>query len=99
MTRDRPFKWFKTSPEIIRLAVMRYIRFPLSLPSIEDRFDEPGVEAGHDTVRYFWYRFTHVVLRRLVRFWAVIRTVQEDGPVRTSARATLHGGGPSWLFG
>jgi putative transposase len=26
-----PFRYFKTSPEIIRLAVMLYIRFPLSL--------------------------------------------------------------------
>ena len=24
-----PFKYFKTSPEIIRLAVLMYIRFPL----------------------------------------------------------------------
>jgi hypothetical protein len=26
-----PFRYFKTSPEIIRLTVMMYIRFPLSL--------------------------------------------------------------------
>ena len=31
MTKPSPFKYFKTSPEIIRLAVMKYIRFPLSL--------------------------------------------------------------------
>ena len=30
MTRRNPFRHFKTSPEIIRLAVMMYIRFPLS---------------------------------------------------------------------
>jgi len=24
-----PFRYFKTSPEIIRLAVMMYVRFPL----------------------------------------------------------------------
>jgi transposase-like protein len=29
-----PFKYFKTSPEIIRLAVMMYIRFPLSLRNV-----------------------------------------------------------------
>ena len=28
---SNPFRYFKTSPEIIRLAVMLYIRFPLSL--------------------------------------------------------------------
>jgi len=31
MTERSPFRYFKTSPEIIRLAVMMYIRFPLSL--------------------------------------------------------------------
>ena len=31
-----PFRYFKTSPEIIRLAVMMYVRFPLSLRHVED---------------------------------------------------------------
>jgi putative transposase len=31
MTRRSPFRYFKTSPEIIRLAVMMYVRFPLSI--------------------------------------------------------------------
>ena len=31
-----PFRYFKTSPEIIRLAVMMYVRFPLSLRNVED---------------------------------------------------------------
>ena len=30
MTERSPFRYVKTSPEIIRLAVMMYIRFPLS---------------------------------------------------------------------
>ena len=29
MTKLNPFKYFKTSPEVIRLAVMVYVRFPL----------------------------------------------------------------------
>jgi putative transposase len=36
MTQPSPFKWFKTSPEIIHLAVMMYVRFPLSLRNGED---------------------------------------------------------------
>ena len=28
--------YFKTSPEIIQLAVMLYVRFPLSLRNVED---------------------------------------------------------------
>ncbi len=31
-----PFRYFKTSPEVIRLAVMMYVRFPLSLRQVED---------------------------------------------------------------
>ena len=31
-----PFRYFKTSPEVIRLAVMMYVRFPLSLRNVED---------------------------------------------------------------
>ena len=51
MTRPSPFKWFKTSPEIIRLAVMMYVRFPLSLRNVEDLLHERGVEISHETVR------------------------------------------------
>ena len=29
-----PSKYFKTSPEVIRLAVMMYIRYPLSLRQV-----------------------------------------------------------------
>jgi putative transposase len=36
MTQRRPFRYFKTSPEVIRLAVMLYVRFPLSLRNVED---------------------------------------------------------------
>ncbi|MCU4652637.1 IS6 family transposase [Roseibacterium sp. SDUM158016] len=57
MTRPSPFKWFKTSPEIIRLAVMMYVRFPLSLRNVEDLLHERGVEISHETVRFWWYRF------------------------------------------
>jgi len=37
-----PFRYFKTSPEIIRLAVMLYVRFPLSLRNVEDLLHERG---------------------------------------------------------
>ena len=42
MTKDNPFKWFKTSLEIIRLAVMLYVRFPLSLRNVEELLHERG---------------------------------------------------------
>ena len=57
MTKRSPFKYFKTSPEIIRLAVMLYVRFPLSLRNVEDLLHERGVEVSHETVRFWWHRF------------------------------------------
>ncbi|MCF8881043.1 IS6 family transposase, partial [Hyphobacterium sp. SN044] len=52
-----PFRYFKTSPEVIRLAVMMYVRFPLSLRNVEDLLHERGIEVSHETVRYWWNRF------------------------------------------
>ncbi len=52
-----PFRYFKTSPEIIRLAVMMYIRFPLSLRNVEDLLHERGIDICHETVRLWWNRF------------------------------------------
>ncbi len=57
MTKRSPFKYFKTSPEIIRLAVMLYVRFPLSLRNVEDLLHERGVDVSHETVRFWWHRF------------------------------------------
>ena len=52
-----PFRYFKTSSEIIRLAVMMYVRFPLSLRQVEDLLHERGVDISHETVRAWWNRF------------------------------------------
>ena len=30
-----PFRYFNSSPEVIRLAVMMYVRYPLSLRQVE----------------------------------------------------------------
>jgi len=50
MSKPTPFRYFKTSPEIIRLAVMMYIRFPLSLRNVEDLLqvlsEKPGLRRG-----------------------------------------------------
>ena len=57
MTKPSPFRYFKTSPEIIRLAVMLYVRFPLSLRNVEDLLHERGIDISHETVRFWWNRF------------------------------------------
>jgi putative transposase len=57
MSIPNPFSYFKTSPEIIRLAVMMYVRFPLSLRNVEDLLHERGIDISHESVRFWWNRF------------------------------------------
>ena len=52
-----PFRYFNSSPEVIRLAVMMYIRYPLSLRQVEDLLFERGISICHETVRFWWNRF------------------------------------------
>jgi len=54
---DSPFKRFNSSPEVIRLVVMMYVRFPLSLRNVEDLLFERGIDICHETVRFWWNRF------------------------------------------
>jgi putative transposase len=57
MIKRSPFRYFKTSPEIIPLAVMLYVRFPLALGNLEEFMQERGIEISHETVRFWWNRF------------------------------------------
>ena len=57
MAKRSPFKYFKTSPEIIRLAAMLYERFPLSLRNVEDLLHERGIDVSHEAVCSWWRRF------------------------------------------
>ena len=43
-----PFRYFNSSPEIIRLVVMMYVRFPLSLRNVEDLLAERGIDICHE---------------------------------------------------
>ena len=52
-----PFRYFNSSPEITRLAVMMYVRYPLSLRQVEDLLFERGIDISHETVRFWWSRF------------------------------------------
>ncbi len=52
-----PFRYFNSSPEVIRLVVMMYIRYPLSLRQVEDILFERGIDICHETVRFWWNRF------------------------------------------
>jgi putative transposase len=52
-----PFRYFDSSPEVIRLVVMMYVRYPLSLRNVEDLLFERGIDFCHETVRRWWNRF------------------------------------------
>ena len=57
MAQINHFKYYKTSPEIIKLAVMYYVRFPLSLREVEDILHERGIDISYETIRYWWNKF------------------------------------------
>ena len=52
-----PFRYFNSSPEVIRLVVMMYVKYPLSLRNVEDLLFERGIDICHETVRLWWNRF------------------------------------------
>ena len=49
--------YFNSSPEVIRLVVLMYVRFPLPLRNVEDLLFERGIDICHETVRLWWARF------------------------------------------
>ena len=51
-----PFRYFDSSPEVIRYVVMLYVRFPLSLRNVEDLLADRGIDICHETVRLWWNR-------------------------------------------
>jgi putative transposase len=51
-----PFRYFNSSPEVIRLTVMTYTRYPLSLRQVEDLLAERGIDICHKTVPFCWNR-------------------------------------------
>ena len=49
---QNPFRYFNSSPEVIRRAVMMSVRYPLSLRQVEDLLFERGIDICHETVRF-----------------------------------------------
>ena len=54
---DNPFRYFYSSPDIICMVVMLYVRYRLSLRNVEDLLFERGYDVCHETVRLWWNRF------------------------------------------
>ena len=51
------FRYFNSSPEVIRLVVVMYVKYPLSLRNVEDLLAERGIDICHETARFWWNRF------------------------------------------
>jgi putative transposase len=64
---QNPFRYFNSSPELIRLAVMIYIRYPLSLRQVEDLLFERGIDICHLTARFWWNRFGPMFAAEMMR--------------------------------
>ena len=82
-----PFRYFNSSREVIRLAVMMHIRYPLSLRQVEDLLFERGIDICHETVRFWWNRFGPM-------FAAEIR--KRRGAIAESCVRRWKEGGVSW---
>ncbi len=62
---NKHFRFFKSPPEVIRLAVMMYIRFPLSLRNVENLLHERGIDICHETIGFWWNRFGPVFAKNI----------------------------------
>ena len=49
-----PLRWFGSSPEVIRLVVTLYVRYPPSLRDVENLLFESGIDICHEAVR-LWF--------------------------------------------
>jgi hypothetical protein len=52
-----PFYRFNSSPEIIRLVVMMYVKIPAVPSQCGGPLAERGIEVCYETVRFWWNRF------------------------------------------
>jgi putative transposase len=62
-----PFRYFNSSREVIRLVVMMYVKYPLSLRNVEDLPSERWIDISYETVRIWWNRFGRYLLSRSER--------------------------------
>ncbi|OYU47320.1 MAG: hypothetical protein CFE31_17540 [Rhizobiales bacterium PAR1] len=61
MSSNRIFRYFTTSVEIIRLAVIMYVRYPLSLRNVSEPLHEYRIDIKHERLWLRWSRFSTIV--------------------------------------
>ena len=47
------------------MAIMHYVRYPLSLRQVEDILHERGIDICHETVRYWWNKLGPVITQEM----------------------------------
>lgn len=57
MTQRSPFRYFKTSPEIIRVAAKISFRYSMLPRNVEEHLHERGIDICRQTVWFRWHRF------------------------------------------
>ncbi len=93
-----PFRYFNSSPEVIRLAVMMYVRYPLSLRQVEDLLFERGIDICYETVRFWWNRFGPMFAAEIRKRRIIINCIRAGAGIWTrcscgsTARHTTCGG-------
>lgn len=87
---DSPFRYFHSSSDVIRLAVMLYVHHPLSLRNVEDLIFERGYDLCHETVRLWWNRFGPMFAADIRRQVAIGLTPPTGGHMATHRIPALH---------
>lgn len=72
MVNGHTFRYFRAGFEIVRLAVIMYDRFPLSLCNVEGLLREGSIHACNETVRFWWKR-SGPIFASEIRNWCVAR--------------------------
>ena len=87
---SNPFRYFNSSPEVIRLVVMMYVRYPLSLRNVEDLLAERGIDISHETVRFWWNRFGPIfaaeIRKRQIVQMRALKWPRAAGPFLAAAK-------------
>lgn len=81
------FRCFRTSPEIIRLAVMMSIWFSMSLRNVEDLPHERGDDLWPKTVRFRWNRSGSAINRQ----WECFKRYTYSGVFAVTGRGLRSG--------
>lgn len=77
-----PFRYFRSSPDVIRMVVMLYVRYPLSLRNVEDLLFERGYDIYHETARLWCWGGRLPTASRCARVSTLKDSIEGDRPWR-----------------